>query len=385
MPPPTTPSVLGGLRVLDVSTLFPAGLLAAMLGDLGADVVKVESAGGDPLRSLGAPVWALAARNKRSVRIDLDTVAGVELLGELAAVTDVVVVNQPHAVLARWGCTYDEVAARNPGVVMVAVSGWGATGPYRDRPGNGTTAEAFAGLTHLTGEPDGPPLLASVPIGDGVGALAGVSGVLGALYWRDARGGAGQLVDVSLYEPVLGLLGPALARMGAPGSSATPRRTGSRIAGATPRNVYATADGRFVAVSAGTDAQVARVLDLIGHDDPGAGARFLRAADRAAHADELDALVAAWVAARPAAKVVDAFVAARLPAAPVNDLSELARDPHARARESVVSVEDAQLGPVAMPAPGPRLAKTPARMRGPGPALGAHTEDVTREWLGEPR
>ena len=212
--------------MLDLATLFPAPMVAAMLGDLGADVVKVEAPGGDPLRVTGAMrgdrtlVWALADRNKRALSVDFDTAEGVALVQRLTAVADVVVLNQPPRVLERWGCTYDAIAARNPGAIVVLVTGFGADGPNADRPGNGTVLEAYAGLTHMTGEADGPPVLSSVPIGDYMGAFFGVSGVLAALYWRDARGGTGQLIDVSLYEAVLQFLGPAMVAW-SPGDAGT--------------------------------------------------------------------------------------------------------------------------------------------------------------------
>src|SRR5262249_1152362 len=217
-------------------------MLAAMLGDFGADVVKVEPPNGDALRVAGAMrrdrtyVWALANRNKRAICVDFEAVEGRELVQQLTAVADVVVVNQPTRVLERWGCTYDAIARRNPRAVVVSVTGFGAVGPYAERPGNGTVLEAYGGLTHMTGEADGPPLLWSVPIGDFMGGFFGLHGVLAALYWRDANGGTGQLVDVSLYEAVLQFLGPAMVAW-QPGQPA-PTRTGSRIPVATPRNVY---------------------------------------------------------------------------------------------------------------------------------------------------
>jgi crotonobetainyl-CoA:carnitine CoA-transferase CaiB-like acyl-CoA transferase len=378
-------SALAGVRVLDLATLFPAPLLAAMLGDLGADVVKVEPAAGDPLRFVGemhgdrSYVWALAGRNKRSVRVDFDTPEGLDLVRRLTAVADVVVVNQPPKLLARWGCSYDDIAARNPRAIVASVSGFGVDGPYAERAGNGTLAEAYAGLTHMTGEADGPPVLPSVPVGDCMGAIAGISGVLAALYWRDANGGTGQLVDVSLFESVLPFLGPLMVAW-SPGEPA-PTRTGSRVPGAVPRNVYATADGRWVAVSGATDAQVGRMLELIGNDTPGARARFGRSAERLAHGDELDALVAAWIAERDADAVVAQLIATRIPVAEVNDLQRLLADPHVQARRSVIEVDDPDLGTVCMPSPQPHLSATAGRIRNTGPALGAHTDEVVRDWL----
>jgi formyl-CoA transferase len=362
-------------------------MVAAMLGDLGADVVKVEPPGGDPLRVTGAMrgnrtfVWALADRNKRALSVDFDTADGVALVQRLTAVADVVVLNQPPRVLERWGCTYDAIAARNPGAIVVLVTGFGADGPNADRPGNGTVLEAYAGLTHMTGDADGPPVLSSVPIGDYMGAFFGVSGVLAALYWRDARGGTGQLIDVSLYEAVLQFLGPAMVAW-SPGEP-VPTRTGSRIPVATPRNVYRTRDARWIVISGPIDAQVLRILELMDVDTDDTRAKFGRATERNANADELDGMVAAWVATMDAAVVVDALVAARIPVTIVNDVESLLVDAHVQARASIAVVEDPELGTLHMPAPAPRLSRTPARIASTGPALDADHDAILRDWLGE--
>jgi crotonobetainyl-CoA:carnitine CoA-transferase CaiB-like acyl-CoA transferase len=363
-------------------------MTAAMLGDLGADVVKVEPLGGDALRVTGAMrgdrtyVWAVANRNKRAVQVDLDTAEGLDVLHRLTSVADVVMLNQPQRVLERWDCTYDAIAARNPRAIVALVTGFGAVGPYADRPGNGTVLEAYGGLTHMTGERDGPPVLSSVPIGDYMGAFFGVNGVLAALYWRDARGGTGQLVDVSLFEAVLQFLGPALVAW-TPGAP-SPVRTGSRIPVATPRNVYRTRDDRWVVISGPVDAQVLRMLELMGVDTEENRARFGRAAARNANADALDGMVADWVAKHDARDVVDTLVQARIPVADVNDLESLLADTHVRARDSIAAIGDPELGALHVPAPAPHLSRTPARIASTGPALGADTDDVLRDWLGRP-
>ena len=327
---------LDGLRVLDLSILFAAPQIAAMLGDLGADVVKVETPAGDPLRAMGLTrrgqslMWSYVGRNKRSVVVDPDDDAGRALLHRLCAAADVVVENLPPATLARWRCRPAEIARLNPRAIVVTVSCFGATGPYRDRPGAGTLAEAFGGLTHLTGDPDGPPQLASAPVGDVVTAMAGVIGALAACYHRDARDGSGQHVDVSMYEPVLALLGPSVVAHD--DEHEPPGRTGSRVPGGVPRNVYATGDGHWIAVSGTTDAQVARLLPLLGRDDELDRVRFGSSTARLAAADELDAIVAEWIGARGRDEVLSALLDARVPAAPVNDLRSLLDDPHVATR-----------------------------------------------------
>jgi len=383
-----TPSALEGLRVLDLSTLFSAPQIGAMLGDLGADVVKLEVPGGDPLRSLGVSrggrslSHAMAGRNKRCITLDLESEEGREVFGRLVDAADVLVENWPRATLERWGATWPELSRRNPRLVVVSVSGFGRSGPYAERAGAGTLAEAFAGLTHLTGEADGPPILPSVPLGDTLTAVVGVVGALAACYHRDARDGTGQHVDVSMYEPVLELLSGAVAAWD--GESPAPMRSGSRLAGGAPRNVYRAGDGRWLVVSATTDAQAGRVLGLLEREDAAHQERFGRAQDRIANADELDGLVADWIAERPREEVLAAMTERRIPAGPVNDLVDLAADPHVRARESVQVLEDEVLGEVTLVAPVPRLEGTPGRIRHLGAELGAHNAEVYSEWLALP-
>jgi crotonobetainyl-CoA:carnitine CoA-transferase CaiB-like acyl-CoA transferase len=381
-----SPGPLAGLRVLDLSTLFAAPQVAALLGDLGAEVIRLELPEGDPLRRIGAQrdgrslMWALANRNKRGIILDLDAPASQATFRRLLAAVDVVVENQPAAVLARWHCTYEELAAVAPKLVVVSVSCYGQDGPYAGRPGAGTLAEAFAGFTHMTGDADGPPVLPSLALGDAVTALSGVIGAVAACYHRDARGGPGQHVDVSMYEPILQLLAPALIAH-EPGRPA-PRRSGSRVPGGVPRNVYRAADGRWVVISGTTDAQVGRMLVLLERDDAEGRDRFGSSPSRLQHADELDALVAAWVAARPADRVLRLLLDQRIPAAPVNDLSAILADPHVIDRADVTAVADPQLGELMMVAPSPRFSATPGAIRSAGPRLGEHNRDVYVGLLG---
>ena len=344
-----------------------------MLGDLGADVVKVEAPGGDPMRHMGqqrdgrAVAWELVARNKRSIVLDLDAThddraADRATFARLVGAADVLVENLTPPARERWQCTYEQLAAEHPRLVVVSVSCYGLTGPYADRPGAGTLAEAFAGLTHMTGEPDGPPMLSSVAVGDTVTAFWGVIGALAACWARDASPSErplGRLVDVSMVEPMLHVMAGTIA--GWNGHGDPPKRSGSRISGGVPRNVYRSADDRFVAVSGTTDAQVARVLRLLGCDDDESRARFGTAAARRRAGDALDELVAAWIAARPRDEVVTAFVDARVPISPVNDARDVLADPQVRARGAVVEP-------------------------GPAPDLGAHRAEVLADWIdGGPR
>ena len=320
---------LSGVKVLDVATLFPAPVLAATLGDFGADVVKVEPPDGDPLRSIGSIPWAVAGRNKRSIRVDFDSTDGLDVLHRLIAVADVVVLNQPLAMLERWGCTDSQIATLNARAIVVHVTAFGTSGPYASRVGNGTLAEAFVGLP-----------IGSVPLGDSMAAVTGVVGVLAALYWRDACGGGGQVVDVSLYESLLPMLAPMVAGL-------SPARVRSR------REILTARDGLSVAISATTEPQLQRLRAVVGSDDVGG-----------------------WVAARSAAAAVLELVAGRVPAVVVNDVAHLLDDEHIAARESVVVVDG-----MTVPSPTPRLSVTPGAITHLGPDVGDHTDEVLTEWL----
>ncbi len=386
---------LAELKVLDLTQLLAAPQIAATLGDFGADVIKIESRAGDPLRKMGAtgtgtetgssPQWKLVSRNKRALTLDLDHVEGQRVFRALVAKADVLVENLTPGLLKRWQCTYAELAEANPRLIVVSVSCYGRTGPYADRPGAGTLAEAFGGFAHLNGEAEGPPLVPSLPLGDTLTGMSGVIGTLMALYSRDraGRGSArGQHVDVAMIDPILQLMSLPLVmhdRRDPP-----PMRMGSRIAGGVPRNLYRCGDGEWLALSGTTDRQVERILEVIGRNTSADQARYGAAKDRLRVADELDALVSKWIAERPRSAVSDAFLDARIPVAPVNDLASLLEDPHLRARASVVELPDAQGADVSVFAPTPMLSETPGSHRHVGPALGAHNESVLSDWLGLP-
>ena len=366
---------LAGLRVLELASLYAGPLLAAMLGDLGADVVKVEPPEGEPFRAIvgrdsaaGPGVWTLVSRNKRMVVADHRQPEGLDLLRRLTAVADVVVANHPRSVLERMECTYDAIHARNPRAVMVNVSGWGDDGPYADRGGNGTIAEAFAGLTDVvTGGEDRP--LSPALLGDCLTALSGAVGALAACLWRATASGQGQYVEVPMYEAVLRAVAPQVV-------SWQPGRGAERVGGGL-RQVFRTADGRRVVATAYTIAQIERLLDAVGVERPeGAGGPPTDAAT-------LGGLVEAWAGRHDLATVLAALEATRIPAAPVNDVEAVLADPHVRARGAVGEVDVARHGTVRMPWPTPRLSATPASVpRFAERALGADTADVCRDWLG---
>jgi crotonobetainyl-CoA:carnitine CoA-transferase CaiB-like acyl-CoA transferase len=379
---------LSGLRVVDLSNLLAAPQVSAFLGDFGADVLKLEPPAGDPLQGLGAVrggrsvPYSLANRGKRIASIDFETAEGRDLVAHLIDVADVVVVNQPRSLLERWGLSYEALSLRNPRLVYVWVTCYGASGSNADLPGNGSLAEAFAGLTHLTGDADGPPVLPSSALGDPLAAVSGLIGTLLACYARDVGGAPGQLVDVSMFEPVLGLLGLTAAAWD--GHSEPPARTGSRVVGGVPRNVYRTADDKWVVLSGTTDAQVSRTLKVIGADSGEARARYGTSAARLAVADELDALVAEWIRAQPRTAVITAFQQARVPVSPVNDLADLAADAHVAERRSLVRVDDEHLGETLVAAPFPHLAATPGRIEKLGGKARVDADAALREWQERP-
>lgn len=387
-PPPSPARALAGLRVLDLSTFLAAPQVSAMLADFGAEVIKIEPPKGEALRTIGAQrnggslMWALASRNKQAVTCNLEVPEGVELLHRLIAHCDVLVENFPVEMLVQWGCTWEELHARYPDLVMVSVSCYGATGPLSDRPGAGTLAEAFGGLTNMTGEADGPPMLPSVPLGDTLVAFSGVIGALVGAWHAKVNHGGGQHVDVSMYEPVLTILQSTIVAHDPASGEPAPHRTGSRIPTGVPRNLYRCADGQWIVVSGTTDRQVSRILSLIGADTAEGRAKFARSVDRIANADELDGLVAAWVARTPMAEAIAGIESCRVPVAPVHDVPGILADPHIAARQSLTAVHDEVLGDITLVTPSPKLGATPGTIRYAGPPIGAHNEQVYGGLLG---
>lgn len=348
---------LAGLKVIDMASLYAAPLAATIMADFGADVLKIEPPGGDQFRD--SKMWPMVARGKTCLALDLRSADGIARFKDLIAQADVVVENYPAAVLEKRGIGWDVLHALNPRLVMLSVSCFGASGPYRDRPGSGTIGEGFGGLTALMGEADGPPLLPSVALGDAVGAMSAVIGTLAALHAR-GRTGQGQRVDASLYEPVLQIVAHAAQRW-EPGSS--PERCGSRLPGVL-RNVYRTADDRHVAISASTVRHAADLVALAGGEG-GEGA---------------DAPVASWIATMDREALIATLVAARIPVAPVNSIDDLLADDHVRERGSLIHVADPALGNLALAAPSPQLSDTPGRIGAVNPPLERDADAILARW-----
>ena len=375
-------SALAGLRVLDVSTLFAGPLAATMLGDFGADVVKVEHPRGDPVRTHGASkdgvgLWGkVVGRNKRGITLNLSDAAGQEVFRRLAAGADVVIENFRPGTLERWGLGYDELSRDNPGLVLVRVTGFGQFGPYSSRPGFGTLAEAMSGFAAITGEPDGPPTLPPFGLADGIAALTAAFATMAALRARDTTG-RGQVVDLAIIEPILTVVGPQPTVYDATGQ--VQQRTGNRSANNAPRNTYRTRDGRWVAISTSSQNIAERVVRLVGRPEYVDEPWFASGAERARHADELDAAVGSWIAERDRDEVVRAFEEAQAAVAPVYDVRDIVADPQFAALGTLVRVPDPELGSVLMQNVLFRMTDTPGEIRSAGPRLGEHTEQVLGE------
>ena len=375
---------LSDLRVVDCSRLIAGGVLATMLADLGADVIKVENpTGGDPLRtwskSLGELWWKVYARGKRAITLNLTKPEGQALLKRLVKAADVLIENYVPGTFEKWGLGWDVLSKENPRLVMVRVSGWGQDGPYRDRPGFGTMVEAMSGFAATTG-PAESPTLPSFPMADMVAAQAGAVAVLAALRYRDSVSGRGQMIDVPLYEPLLAILGPNALEYRAHGI--VRKRIGNRSHNASPRGTYKTQDGKWVALSASTPASAEAMFKALGLERLLADPRFATNDARIANGEEVDEALAEAIGRRSREEIVRLFETEGLTAAPVYDIADIMEDPHFKARRTFIELPDPQLGTVTMSAPTPRLSETPGKVRWAGPALGAHNREVFAGELG---
>ena len=379
----STPKPLAGIRVIEAATLFAAPLAGMFLGDFGADVIKIEHPRRpDPARGHGPSkdgvgLWFKSlARNKRLVTLDLSRPGGADLFVRLGESADVVIENFRPGTLERWGVGWDRLSATNPRLVLARVSGFGQTGPYAGRPGFGTLAEAMSGFAALNGEPDGPPLLPPFALADGVAGLAAAFSIVVALRAREQTG-RGQVVDTSLVEPLLTLLGPQVTAFDLLGHLQP--RTGNRSSHNAPRNVYRTADGSWVAVSASATSIAERVVRLVGRPELADAEWFATGAGRASHVEEIDAAVSAWIEARPRDEVLAAFEAAEAAIAPIYDASDLAVDPHLAAIGAFRNVDDAELGKLRMTNVISRLSDTPGAIERAGGQHGRDTSAVLAE------
>ncbi|WJK43039.1 CoA transferase [Solwaraspora sp. WMMA2056] len=380
---------LAGIRVLDVSTILAGPLACQILGDFGADVIKIEHpVAGDGMRGhgpakAGTPLWwKEISRNKRTVGLSLSAPDGAALFRRLAASADVVVENFRPGTLERWGIGPDQLTADNPGLILLRITGFGQTGPYAARAGFGTLAEAMSGFAHLTGQPDGPPTLPAFGLADSICGIAASSAVSMALLARDRNGGQGQVIDMNLLEPIMTAVGPGptvYQQLGTVGG-----RHGNRSVNNAPRNTYRTGDGHWVAISTSAQAIAERVMRLVGHPEVIDEPWFAAGHSRARHADLLDNYVGDWIAARTREQVLTAFTEAGAAIAPIYTARDIVEDPHVRDTAMLVTVPDDDLGPLLQHNVLWRMSRTPGAVRFTGRDIGADTDEVLGDELAVP-
>ena len=375
-----TESALVGLRVIEMGTLIAGPFAARLLAEFGAEVIKIEPPdGGDPLRRWrklyqGTSLWwFLQARNKKSVTVNLKTEAGQGIVRELVATADVLIENFRPGTLEKWGLGWERLSEVNPRLVMVRISGFGQTGPYRDQPGFGAIGESMGGLRYLTGYPDRPPVRVGVSIGDSIAALHGVIGALAALRHRD-RTGKGQVVDVALYEAVFNLMESLLPEYGM--FQMVRERTGSSLPGIVPSNTYVTRDGKYVVIGANADSIFKRMMRAIGRDDFADDPGLAHNDGRVARTEEIEQVIGDWTACHDLDEILHVLGAAEVPSAKIYDIADIVADPHYQARGMIERLRLADGKELLAPGIVPKLSDTPGTTEWPGPELGAHTSEV---------
>lgn len=376
---------LSGVRVLEMGSTVAGPFCGRLLADFGAEVIKVEDAGGDPVRTMGKRFHGVSLyaasifRNKSIVSIDLRKPEGQKLAGDLAEKCDVVVENFRPGGLEKWGLGYARLAARNPRLVMVRISGFGQDGPYSQRAGYGVIGEAVSGLRHLTGDEDRPPSRVAVSMTDYITGLYGAFGAVIALFARE-KTGRGQCIDAALYECAFSFMEPWIPAYQKLGHVAN--RCGSRLPESTPNNLYASGDRQFIHITAMGDAVFRRLVEAMGEPGLAEDARFKAATDRSAHHEALDDLIARWAAKHPLAHLEKLLADAGVPATRIFTIADIFGDPHYRARQAIVEAPDDELGGVAMANVVPRLSATPGRVRHAGRRTGQDTRRVLKDILG---
>ncbi len=374
---------LQGLKVLELGQLIAGPFATKLLGEFGADVIKIEPPGtGDPLRKWrmiedGTSLWwHVQTRNKRSVALDLRSEEGQGLVRQLAAEADVVVENFRPGTLDNWGLGWEALSQLNPRLIMVHISGYGQTGPYRDKPGFGVIGEAMGGLRYLTGQPGEPSVRVGVSIGDSLSALYAVIGTLLALQERN-RSGLGQEIDVALYESVFAMMESLLPEFDASGQVREP--SGSALPGITPSNAYRCQDGDYVLIAGNGDSIFKRLMGVIGRDDLANDPALAHNDGRSQQADMIDAAIQSWTEDRPRDAILQALDEARVPAGYPYTAEDIAHDPHYLAREMIQTFTRPNGKPLKVPGVLPKLSATPGRLGDGGPTLGQHTDDVLDE------
>jgi len=382
---PATPRPLDGIRVLEVGQLLAGPFAGCVLGYFGAEVIKIEPPGGDPLRNWrvvrdGTSLWWHSlARNKKSVSIDLQTERGRELVGQLAAQCDVLVENFKPGTMEKWRLGPEDLKALRPDLIYTRVSGYGQTGPYAAKPGFASVCEAIGGFRHVNGFPDRPPVRPNLSLGD---TLAGMHAVIGILLALLARGkdskGSGQMVDVAIYESVFNMLEGVIPEYDGAGVVRGP--SGSTLTGIVPSNTYLCGDGQYMVIGANGDSLFRRLMTAIGRPDMAEDARFANNAGRVEHETEIDAVIGGWTRTHDASHVQKTLDDVAVPAGPIYSVADMAADPHFQARGLFEEV-DVPGGKLKVPAIMPKLSATPGRTERGGPRLGEHTDDVLQKLL----
>ena len=370
---------LAGLKVIEMGQLIAGPFASKLLGEFGAEVIKIEPPGiGDPLRKWrkikdGTSLWwHVQSRNKRSLTLDLKQAEAQDIVRKLVAEADVLVENFRPGTLEGWGLGYEALKAINPRLIMLRISGYGQTGPYRDLPGFGVIGEAMGGLRHLSGYPGQAPVRVGVSIGDSLSSLYGVIGVLLALQER-ARSGQGQEIDVALYESVFAMMESLVPEYDAFGYIREP--AGSALPGITPSNSYPCNDGSYVLIAGNGDSIYKRLMSLIGRDDLGNDPRLAQNDGRSQHAELIDGAIGEWTAQRGRDEVIEALKGARVPAGYPYTAADIVSDPHYLARQMIETVQTSA-GPLKVPGVLPKLSRTPGRIGEGGPQLGEHSDDI---------
>lgn len=370
---------LQGLKVIEMGQLIAGPFASKLLGEFGADVIKIEPPGvGDPLRKWrkikdGTSLWwHVQSRNKRSLTLDLKQAEAQDIVRKLVAEADVLVENFRPGTLEGWGLSYEALKAINPRLIMLRISGYGQTGPYRDLPGFGVIGEAMGGLRHLSGYPGQAPVRVGISIGDSLSSLYGVIGVLLALQER-ARSGEGQEIDVALYESVFAMMESLIPEYDAFGYVREP--AGSALPGITPSNSYPCNDGSYVLIAGNGDSIYKRLMSLIGRDDLGNDPRLAQNDGRSQHAELIDGAIAEWTTQRGRDEVIEALKSARVPAGYPYTAADIVSDPHYLARQMIEQVQTS-VGPLKVPGVLPKLSRTPGRIGTGGPQLGEHNDDI---------
>ena len=371
---------LQGIRVVELGTLIAGPFAASLLAQFGAEVIKIESPqGGDPLRKWrklhnGTSYWWYSqSRNKKSVTLDLRNPEGQEIVRRLVARTDIVIENFRPGTLEKWGLGWEDLRKIRPELVMVRVSGYGQSGPYRERPGFAAIAESMGGLRYLAGYPDRPPVRVGVSIGDSLASLYGVIGALMAMHHLN-RGGGGQYIDVALYEAVFGVMESLIPEYS--GCGHVRERSGASLPGISPSNTYRCADGLYVIIAGNGDGIFARLMDAIGRPDLARAPELAHNDGRVRHNDRLDQAISDWTGARDLETVLQTLEDAAVPCGRIYTAADIHADPHYRAREMLERHQLPDGTPVDLPGILPKLSETPGRTKWIGPELGQHTEDV---------